>query len=93
MSAAVQDASSDFLARRGVRCIGLDRSRVSLALAVQRYGRPGTVGDNLRLPFADAAAEVVISDGVIHHTENPRAAFTRKFPHLEAGRPDVSRRV
>ncbi len=82
-----------FLARRGVRCIGLDRSRVSLALAVQRYGRPGTVGDNLRLPFADAAAEVVISDGVIHHTENPRAAFTRKFPRLEAGRPDVSRRV
>lgn len=33
-----------FLARRGLRCIGLDRSRVSLALAVQRYRRPGNRG-------------------------------------------------
>ena len=74
-----------FLARRGLRCIGLDRSRVSLALAVQRYRRPGTVGDNLHLPFADAAADVVISDGVIHHTENPRAAFLENFRVLKPG--------
>jgi SAM-dependent methyltransferase len=74
-----------FLARRGLRCIGLDRSRVSLALAVQRYRRPGAVGDNLRLPFADAAADVVISDGVIHHTENPRVAFTENFRVLKPG--------
>ena len=74
-----------FLARRGVRCIGLDRSRVSLALAVQRYGRPGTVGDNLHLPFADGAADIVISDGVIHHTENPRAAFIENFRILKPG--------
>lgn len=72
-----------FLAQRGLRCIGLDRSRVSLALAVQRYGRPGAVGDNLHLPFADAIADVVISDGVIHHTENPRAAFLENFRILK----------
>ncbi|HXX44370.1 MAG TPA: class I SAM-dependent methyltransferase [Candidatus Acidoferrales bacterium] len=63
------------LARRGVRCVGLDRSCVSIGLAAKRYDRPGVVGDNLQLPFADACADVVISDGVIHHTEDPQAAF------------------
>src|SRR5580693_8344216 len=74
-----------FLARRGIRCIGLDRSRVSLGLAIQRYGRPGAVGDNLHLPFADETADVVISDGVIHHTENPQAAFQENFRVLKTG--------
>ncbi|HTR47735.1 MAG TPA: methyltransferase domain-containing protein [Verrucomicrobiae bacterium] len=63
------------LARRGIRCVGLDRSRVSVGLAAVRYGRPGVVGDNLHLPFADGCADVVISDGVIHHTDDPQAAF------------------
>jgi SAM-dependent methyltransferase len=72
-----------FVAQRGIRCIGLDRSRVSLGLAIKRYGRPGAVGDNLHLPFADATADVVISDGVIHHTENPQAAFAENFRILK----------
>jgi SAM-dependent methyltransferase len=63
------------LARRGVKCVGLDRSRVSIGLAAKRHGSSGVVGDNLRLPFADGCADVVISDGVIHHTEDPQAAF------------------
>jgi ubiquinone/menaquinone biosynthesis C-methylase UbiE len=63
------------LARRGLKCIGLDRSRVSVGLAVERYRKPGVVGDNLRLPFAESSVDVVISDGVIHHTDDPRAAF------------------
>src|SRR5271156_3862365 len=74
-----------FLAQRGIRCIGLDRSRVSLALAIERYGRPGAVGDNLHLPFADGTVDVVISDGVIHHTENPQAAFAENFRILKPG--------
>jgi SAM-dependent methyltransferase len=74
-----------FIARRGIRCIGLDRSRVSLGLAIKRYGRPGVVGDNLQLPFAEGAADVVISDGVIHHTEDPLAAFTENFRILRPG--------
>jgi SAM-dependent methyltransferase len=74
-----------FLAKRGIRCVGLDRSRVSLNLAVQRYGRPGVVADNLRLPLADETADVVISDGVIHHTENPQAAFQENFRVLKTG--------
>ena len=63
------------LARRGIKCVGIDRSRVSIGLAAERYGGPGAVGDNLRLPFPDRCADMVISDGVIHHTDNPRAAF------------------
>jgi SAM-dependent methyltransferase len=74
-----------FLAQRGIRCIGLDRSRVSLSLAVKRYTRPGVVADNLRLPLADGTADVVISDGVIHHTEDPRAAFVENCRILKAG--------
>ena len=71
------------LARRGVRCVGLDRSSVSIGLAARRYGSPGVVGDNLRLPFADACADVVISDGVIHHTEDPQAAFAENWRILK----------
>jgi SAM-dependent methyltransferase len=63
------------LAQRSIRCIGVDRSRVSVGLVVERYHRPGVVGDNLHLPFADETADVVISDGVIHHTDSPGAAF------------------
>ena len=74
-----------FLARRGMRCIGLDRSRVSVGLAAERYHRPGVVGDNLRLPFADAVADAVISDGVIHHTEDPQAAFAENWRILKPG--------
>jgi len=32
-------------------------------------------GDNLRLPFRSGCADLVISNGVIHHTPDPRAAF------------------
>jgi SAM-dependent methyltransferase len=74
-----------FLTQRGVRCVGIDRSRVSLGLAKQRFGSPGVVADNLRLPFADGAAGVLISDGVIHHTENPEAAFAENCRVLKPG--------
>jgi SAM-dependent methyltransferase len=52
---------------------------------VQRYGRPGAVADNLHLPLADGTADVVISDGVIHHTEDPQAAFLENFRVLKPG--------
>jgi len=73
------------LARRGVRCVGLDRSRVSVGMAAERCHRPGVVGDNLRLPFADGTADAVISDGVIHHTEDPQAAFAENCRILRPG--------
>jgi glycosyltransferase involved in cell wall biosynthesis/ubiquinone/menaquinone biosynthesis C-methylase UbiE len=75
------------LTHKGIKCIGLDRSHVSLGLAVKRYGAPGAVGDNLRLPFADGCIDVVISDGVIHHTDDPQAAFAENCRVLKhAGR-------
>ena len=74
-----------FLAQRGLHCIGIDRSRVSIELATSRYGCPGVVADTLRLPLADAVADVVISDGVIHHTEDPRAALAENLRILKLG--------
>jgi SAM-dependent methyltransferase len=74
-----------FLARGGFRCIGIDRSRVSIARAVDRYGRPGVVADNLRLPIADSIVDAVISDGVIHHTESPYAALAENLRILKPG--------
>lgn len=74
-----------FLGRRSMRCVGLDRSRVSVGLAVERYGGPGVVGDNLHLPFEDATADAVVSDGVIHHTDDPKAAFLENCRILKPG--------
>lgn len=74
-----------FLVRRAVRCIGVDRSGVSVRLSVERYHRPGIVGDNLKLPFADEIADVVISDGVIHHTGDPQSAFFENCRILKPG--------
>jgi SAM-dependent methyltransferase len=73
------------LAHRGFRCIGIDRSRVSIGRAVQRYGRPGVVADNLKLPLGDSVVDVVISDGVIHHTESPELAFAENLRVLKPG--------
>ncbi|HYL46391.1 MAG TPA: class I SAM-dependent methyltransferase [Candidatus Limnocylindrales bacterium] len=73
------------LAQRGTRCIGLDRSRVSVQMARNRYGRPTIVADNLKLPLADGMADAVISDGVIHHTNDPLASFTENCRVLKPG--------
>jgi SAM-dependent methyltransferase len=73
------------LAQRGFRCIGVDRSRVSVGLAVERYSRPGVVADNARLPFLDGVADVIISDGVIHHTDDPSASFIENCRILKPG--------
>ena len=74
-----------FLARRQLRCVGIDRSFVSVQRAVEYYGRPAVVADNLRLPLPDAIADVIISDGVIHHTEDPCTAFTENLRILKPG--------
>ena len=74
-----------FLAQRRLNCFGLDRSRVSLDLATERCDRPCAVADNLQLPIATATVDVVISDGVIHHTENPQGAFLENLRILKPG--------
>jgi SAM-dependent methyltransferase len=44
-----------FLTRRGIRCVGIDRSHVSLGLAKQRFGAPGVVADTPRVAFLSRA--------------------------------------
>ena len=73
------------LAARGLRCVGLDLSRASVRLMMERAGRAGVVADGLRLPFADGSADRVIADGVIHHTSDPFAAFAEGCRVLKSG--------
>ncbi len=74
-----------FLAKRRIRAVGVDRSRVSVGLVWERYNVPCAVGDNLNLPFPDGAVDVVISDGVIHHTDDPEAALAENSRVLKPG--------
>lgn len=65
-----------YLAYRQIRAVGVDRSLVSVRLLRQRCPLPGIVADNLALPLADGCADLVISDGVLHHIESPEQAFS-----------------
>jgi SAM-dependent methyltransferase len=59
----------------GARTVGLDLSLGSLHASRAAAPGPLVQGDNLRLPFRSACADLVISNGVIHHTPDARAAF------------------
>jgi SAM-dependent methyltransferase len=74
-----------YLGFRGVRCIGLDRSANSISIIVGRHRLPGAVADNCRLPIQDAVADVVITDGVLHHTGDPPRAFAEDCRILKQG--------
>ena len=60
----------------GATTINVDLSMQTLRDARRRHD-PGPLvnGDNLQLPFRDGCADLVISNGVIHCTPNPRASF------------------
>jgi SAM-dependent methyltransferase len=74
-----------YLGFRGVKCIGLDRSANSISIIVSRHKLPGAVADNLRLPICNAAADVVITDGVLHHTDDPPRAFSEDCRIVKPG--------
>jgi SAM-dependent methyltransferase len=74
-----------YLGFRGVKCIGLDRSANSISIIVSRHKLPGAVADNLRLPICNAAADVVITDGVLHHTDDPSRAFSEDCRIVKQG--------
>lgn len=74
-----------YLTLRGILCIGFDISRISVERAVKRYGKPCAVADNLCLPVRDKVADLVISDGVIHHTSDPYRAFGESCRVLKSG--------
>ena len=65
-----------FLTRQGIDVVAIDISQRSLALARSRAPDARFVcSSNVALPFRDDMFDVVVSDGVIHHTPNPRLAF------------------
>ncbi|HYJ51594.1 MAG TPA: methyltransferase domain-containing protein [Allosphingosinicella sp.] len=72
-----------FLARADREIVALDLSREALKLgadAAQRYGIDRVTfveADLNRLPLKDGAFDLVYSSGVLHHTPDPRAAFSR----------------
>ena len=74
-----------YLASKGIRCVGFDMSHVSACLMMSRSRRPGVVADNLCLPIRDEQADLVISDGVVHHTEDPFGAFAENCRILKTG--------
>lgn len=75
-----------YLLERGLHVIALDISRHSLLLARGRAKRARFVqASNLDLPFADRTFDLVVSDGVIHHTPDPHLAFAENVRVLRPG--------
>ncbi|MFZ0821177.1 MAG: class I SAM-dependent methyltransferase, partial [Candidatus Acidiferrales bacterium] len=74
-----------YLKYKGLSCIGLDRSASSIAIITTRHMLPGAVADNCRLPVQDAVADVVITDGVMHHTGDPPRALAEDCRVLKKG--------
>ena len=65
-----------FLVRQKADVVAVDISYRSLLLARRRAPSAKFVlSTNLALPFEDDYFDAVVSDGVIHHTPNARAAF------------------
>lgn len=57
------------------RTASLDLSLASLREARRHAPGPLVNGDNLRLPLRTGCADLVISNGVIHHTPDAKASF------------------
>jgi len=68
--------ASLFLFRKGVDLTSFDLSMGSIKLSRNRAKHDAYVcGTNLNLPLKSEAYDVVVSDGVIHHTPDAHAAF------------------
>jgi SAM-dependent methyltransferase len=59
----------------GARTLGIDLSLASLRASRAAAPGPLVQGDNLHLPLRSGCADLVISNGVIHHTPDAHAAF------------------
>ena len=73
-----------YLVQNRLNVVALDLSRNSIALARGRAPNACFVqGTNLKLPFADDSFELVVSDGVIHHTPDAYRAFAENVRVLK----------
>jgi SAM-dependent methyltransferase len=73
------------LRRRGLRVVALDQSVESLRRLRRRTDAPAVVADCRRLPFADGTFDLVLADGVLHHSARPRDAFREAVRVLAPG--------
>jgi SAM-dependent methyltransferase len=75
-----------FLTRQTVDVVAVDISAHSLRLAQRRApGGHFLCASNLALPMADGMFDIVVSDGVIHHTPDPRRAFAENARLVRPG--------
>ncbi len=78
------------VARLGRRHTQADTLSVDLSLNSLRYARamdpgPLVAGDNMHLPIASGSADLIISNGVIHHTPDSRLSFHELARILKPG--------
>jgi len=69
----------------GALTLGVDLSMRSLRASRAGAQGPLVQGDNLRLPIRTGCADLVISNGVIHHTPDARSAFRELARVLRPG--------
>lgn len=75
-----------FLSRLGMNVCAVDLSLSSLVLAQKRAPNACFINaSNLNLPFNDMSFDVVVSDGVIHHTPDACNAFRENARVLRRG--------
>ena len=78
--------ASLYLARLGHDAVCIDLSLASLQLARHRAPTNRYINaSNLNLPVASESFDAVISDGVIHHTPDPRLALCENLRLLRPG--------
>ena len=76
------------LGRHGARVVGVDLSLAVSKAAALCAGLDGVQivqADLLDLPLADAAFDMAFSIGVLHHTPDPRRAFTQLARKVKPG--------
>lgn len=75
-----------YLTASGVNVTAVDISAASIARARKRAPNARFVrATTMALPFCNECFDVVVSDGVIHHTPNARAAFLESVRILRPG--------
>lgn len=75
-----------YLTQRKLDVTAIDLSRTGLSLARGRAPTARFVqASNLALPFAAASFDIVVSDGVLHHTADPYRAFSENVRVLRSG--------
>jgi SAM-dependent methyltransferase len=76
--------------RQGATAIGLDLTRAGTSLTSERLRLEGFAprvlqADAEQLPFPDQSFDIVYAYGVLHHTANPRRAFSEARRVLKPG--------